>query len=86
MLVVQQVAVLPAGVKIVITDEGEEQLKFTKSEIDGSLIFNNAWDADLYNKVYSLFRCAKLNAYLGMPNPKNREDRNFIYYSIEVRG
>lgn len=86
MLVLQQVKVLPAGALIFITDEGEEKLKFVKSEIDGSLIFDDVKDADCYNKVYSRYKCARLNAYLRMPNPKNRERHSIFYYSIEVRG
>lgn len=85
MLVLQQVAVLPAGALIVITDEGKEKLKFIKATHDDSLKFDSVYDYELYYKVYSNFRCEKLNAFLKSPDFK--QGHNFpIYYSIEVRG
>ena len=79
MLVLQQIKVLPAGARIVITDDRKIEIKCKKSEFDDSLIFYNADESDKYYKVYSVFRCAKLTAYY-------IESIQDICYEIEVRG
>lgn len=79
MIVLQQIKVLPAGARIVITDDRRLEIKCKKSECDDSLIFYNAQESDKYYKIYSVFRCAKLTAYY-------IESIQDICYEIEVRG
>lgn len=79
MLVLQAVKVLPAGARIVITDESVKQLSFKKAMHDDSLIFNTTYEYDRYYNMYSIFKCAKLTAYY-------IESIHDICYEIEVRG
>lgn len=79
MIVLQQIKVLPAGARIVITDNRRLEIKCKKSECDDSLIFYNTQESDKYYKIYSVFKCAKLTAYY-------IESIQDICYEIEVRG
>lgn len=79
MLVLQQIKVLPAGARIVITDNKKIEIKCKKSEFDDSLIIDNPYESDKYYKIYSVFKCAKLTAYY-------IESIQDICYEIEVRG
>lgn len=60
MLVLQQVNVISCGEHIELLDEDKTILRFGKSMIDGSLIFENAHDADRYNKSLSIFKVHRL--------------------------
>lgn len=79
MLVLQQIAVLPAGSRIAITDEGKTVLELMKCNSDGSLIFNSVSDSEKYYKMYSIFKCYELRGY-------TLEGINEVKYCIEVRG
>jgi hypothetical protein len=80
MLVLQQIAVLPKGCGIIITDEGKRKTSFMKSTSDGSLMFDSAQDADTYYKIYSRFRCEALNVEYFEELP------DVTIFTIEVRG
>ena len=60
MLVLQQVNVISCGEHIEIMDEDKTIISFRKSAVDGSLLFENAHDADRYNKSLSAFRVFRL--------------------------
>lgn len=79
MLVLQAVKVLPAGARIAITDEYKTEIEMMKANSDESLIFNNVSDSEKYYKVYSTFKCAKLEAF-------TFEGTDQVKYFIEVRG
>lgn len=78
MLVLQQIAVLPAGAKIVITDEYKTEIELMKANSDGSLIFNTVSESEKYYRIYSVFRCCHLKAY-------TFEGTSDVKYYIEVR-
>ena len=77
MIVLQQIQVLPNCAQIEIIDDNDV-LRFSKSYYDGSLQFKNAYDADKYYKMYSIFRVASLEC----DSLENHE----IIYKIKVRG
>lgn len=61
MLVLQQIAVLPAGATFQIFDMHKLEITGNVSRIDKSLIFDNVHDADKYYKMYQNFHVTLLN-------------------------
>lgn len=84
MLVLQQIAVLPAGSRIDIYDGEMLEISAVKSLEDGSLIFGTPYTAEKYQKVYSTFRVSELEAEIHYNDRKSSDI--FIKYKIQVRG
>ena len=87
MLVLQQIKVLPKGAQIIIKDQDKRVLDFSKSFTDGSLKFNTANDANLYDKVYSTFKVYGIEAVAFVPSISLTHcDKTEIIYLIQIRG
>lgn len=61
MLVLQQIAVLPAGAAFQIFDLNKLEVTGSIALVDKSLIFDNVHDADKYYKIYQNFHVTLLN-------------------------
>lgn len=81
MIVLQQIKVLPGGANFIIKDEGRTELQGFISKDDHSIGFLTAYEADKYNKVYSVFKVLELKAVLGCKVNGHQE----IDYIITVR-
>lgn len=61
MLVLQQIAVLPAGATFQIFDMSKLEVTGSISHVDKSLIFDDVHDADRYYHIYQNFHVTLLN-------------------------
>lgn len=61
MLVLQQIAVLPAGATFQIFDMNKREVTGSIAHVDKSLIFDDVHDADRYYHIYQNFHVTLLN-------------------------